>query len=40
MRVHHKDDPMNFFSAPKLFRPGWEFESMGIGGLDKEFAGI
>lgn len=26
--------------APKLFRPDWKFESMGIGGLDKEFADI
>lgn len=26
--------------APKLFKPNWEFESMGIGGLDKEFADI
>jgi len=26
--------------APKIFRPDWKFESMGIGGLDKEFADI
>jgi len=26
--------------APKLFKPGWKFEGMGIGGLDKEFADI
>lgn len=26
--------------APKLFRPDWKFESMGLGGLDKEFADI
>jgi vesicle-fusing ATPase len=26
--------------APKLFKPDWKFESMGIGGLDKEFADI
>jgi vesicle-fusing ATPase len=26
--------------APKIFKPDWKFESMGIGGLDKEFADI
>jgi vesicle-fusing ATPase len=26
--------------APTLFRPKWNFESMGIGGLDKEFSDI
>jgi len=26
--------------APALFRPKWNFESMGIGGLDKEFSDI
>jgi len=27
-------------AAPVIFRPKWNFESMGIGGLDKEFSDI